>query len=293
METSDDFTFKRKSANKGINLAFTKINYNKETIKNKEEEFTFNRLRPNPNAKENTQLRKTNSKEGATNKKLRKTTKKNNESTVQFNVIKKRKTIRLDKSIDISSGSIIVDAPKDTCLSEDSLRIDLPVIKEKIKSNEIYKNVISNNVNDLIKECTIFLNDNSSYTKEVIKHCDANYFSDTDYRKEIELTNNKIEQVRSEINKWEKVFGKVKVQNEIAIKELIPMEIDGWLDKNEIIKEFEEKAKKLKVFDEKLRYFFEYAQEKSENLLKSVFGSLEEKNVDAIFLLKAMSRLGR
>ncbi|ELA41023.1 uncharacterized protein VICG_01905 [Vittaforma corneae ATCC 50505] len=328
METSEGFTFTRKTSNKGANLAFTKIESSKMQEKhNMNHDFVFNRLRPNTTVnlhRTNTQPKRTNKKNSKdyhvtgtvehneqknpqitiTKKNtMKKTDKKKTaskkseanpeESTIQYNVVKKRKTIRLDKSIDLSSGSIIVETPKDSCLSEETLRIDIPVIKEKIKSHEIYKNVSTHNINELIKECIAFLNDNSQYAREVIKHCDANYFSDIDYRKEIEATNNRIEQIRSEIGKWEDVFEKAKASNNIDVKVLNTATPEIQFNKDAIAIEFEEKASRLRILDEKLRYFFEHAKEKSENLLKSVFGSLEDKNVDALFLLKAMSRLGR
>lgn len=328
METSEGFTFTRKASNKGANLAFTKIESSRmQEKRSMNYDFAFNRLGPNPTVNlrwtdaQAKSVNKMNFKdyyaEEATSHDEQKKTqmtitkksmgKKGNfkkagdkkkgegseEDTIRYNVVKKRKTIRLDKSIDLSSGSIIVETPKDSCLSEEAFRIDIPVVKEKTKSHEIYKNIATHNINDLIKECIIFLSDNSQYAGEVIKHCNANYFSDIDYRKEIEATNSRIEQIRNEIGKWEDVFEKTKTLNNINIKLLNAPSLEIQLDKGAVVAEFEEKACRLRILDEKLKYFFEHAKEKSENLLKSVFGSLEDKNVDALFLLKAMSRLGR
>ena len=178
-------------------------------------------------------------------------------------------------------------------MSEETIRMNLPVITEKIKSNEIHKIVISNNINDLIKECLIFLKDDSKYSREIVKHCNANYFSDMDYRKEIEMANGRIEQVKTEISKWRNIFETEVKANAITVPEIQVPEISIEVDTERILEEFEEKAKILQSMNEKLRYFFENAKEKAENLLKSVFGSMEEKNLDALFLLKAMSKLGR
>lgn len=215
------------------------------------------------------------------------------QSVLEFNVIKKRRTIQLDQDIDLTSNSILVEAPKGECMSEETIRMNLPVITEKIKSNEIHKIVISNNINDLIKECLIFLKDDSKYSREIVKHCNANYFSDMDYRKEIEMANGRIEQVKTEISKWRNIFETEVKANAITVPEIQVPEISIEVDTERILEEFEEKAKILQSMNEKLRYFFENAKEKAENLLKSVFGSMEEKNLDALFLLKAMSKLGR
>lgn len=216
-----------------------------------------------------------------------------NQSVLEFNVVKKRRTIKLDQDIDLSSNSILVSPPKAECMSGEIVKMNMPVIAEKVKSNEIFKLVISNNINDLIKECIIFLKDESKYSREVVKHCNANYFSDIDYRKEIEVVNCKMEVVKGEIAKWNKIFENEKNESIILVPEIKSNEISSEIDIESIQKEFEEKAKVLQQQNERLRYFFENAKEKAENLLKNVFGSMEEKNVDALFLLKAMSKLGR
>lgn len=58
-------------------------------------------------------------------------------------------------------------------------------------------------------------------------------------------------------------------------------------------REFEDKSKKLRSLDLKVKLFLENAKEKSESLLRNVFDSLDDRSGDAMFLLKAMSRLGR
>lgn len=336
METNDGFTFKRRTANKTMAIPMSKMAAKmkkEEPIPNTE--LVFNIIRPNKNARIQSKIKrvakteedygkrtrnraKEDSKGAAIPKETKKIKRKlrdkeNKEedktcdqSKIQFNVLKKRKTIRLDKSIDLSIDSIFIEEPKGTDFIEDrkacesnevrngkAIKMSIPTLKEKIKSNEIYKKVRSDNINDLIKDCILFLNDNSKYANEVIKHCNANYFSDIDYRKEIENTNSKIDQIRNEISKWETIFKEKADKNTLNVIKLEMPEPLKPVDKTSIQQEFEEKANKLKMLDDKLKYFFEHAKEKSENLLKNVFGSIGEKNVDALFLLKAMSKLGR
>lgn len=311
METSEGFTFKRKTSNRHANIAKGQVevqladkNYNTSN------DFVFNRVRPNTCAypqrtEAKTQMVESKSKtvrekipvsrkrDAKVTKKKEKETTVADASVIQFNVLKKRKTIRLDNNIDISTDSILVDASKGNYMQDEPVSIALPIFKEKIKSHDIYKTVGANNINELIKECIVFLNDRSRYADEVVKHCAANYFSDIDYRKEIENTNNKIEQIRNEISKWEDIFENKKKTNNLEIECFELPKVECKQDKTAIIAEFEEKASRLRMLDEKLKYFFEHAREKSETLLKNIFGSLGEKNVDALFLLKAMSKLGR
>lgn len=286
METSDGFAFTRRTANRGAKLAFSRIEApNTHTKHTAAQEFSFNRLQAN------TAVSITNP--ARTRRARRQKEAQAGEGGIKYNVVKKRKTVRLDKSIDLSSASIIVDTPKDACLTDDTLRIDLPLIKEKVKSHEIYTQVSTGNINDLIIDCVKFLGERTSYSAEVIKHCNANYFSDIDYRKEIETSSGRMEQIKEEIAKWGRVYQERKAANSVDVRELVRPSIEMKFDRDGICMEFEEKAARLRAMEDRLKYFFEHAREKSESLLKSIFGSLEEKSVDALFLLKAMSRLGR
>jgi hypothetical protein len=288
-----------------------------------EEEFKFKKIRENFNNSKKTKESNRNdtvtggikkiSNKKISNKKINKisntTAGLGNETLLEFNVIKKRKTIQLDRDIDISSNSILVFQPNPIDedpidknikpLDKQSHPIDKNIINRVVKSGDIHKNVISSNVNDLIKECVYFLKDESKYSKEIIKHCNANYFSDIDFRKEIETNNNKVEIIKNEIKKWEGIYERELESNRNGVDlteeslENVDSSIDLSLSYQKLSEEFDEKARNLQVLDEKLRYFFENAKEKSEVLLKNVFGSIEEKNVDALFLLKAMSKLGR
>ncbi|KAM0680264.1 hypothetical protein GINT2_001649 [Glugoides intestinalis] len=309
METSEGFTFKRKTSNRHASIVTGRVEVQiTDKRHNTSNDFVFNRVRANTyvypqRAEGKAQMQETKSKtQGekipvATKKAVKANKKKEKDiiadaSAIQFNILKKRKTIRLDNNIDISSDSILIDMPKGNYLEEPICMV-LPTFKEKIKSHDIYKSVSANNINELIRQCIVFLNDKSKYADEVVKHCSANYFSDIDYRKEIENTNNKIEQIRNEITKWEGIFENKKQTNTLEIESIEYPKLECNLDKTAVIVEFEEKAARLRMLDDKLKYFFEHAKEKSETLLKNIFGTLGEKNVDALFLLKAMSKLGR
>lgn len=323
METNDGFTFKRRTNNRAtIRIA--------ELPK---EDFTFNIIKENETTKSKNTKRRTSK----------------NEETPKFSVVKKRKTIKLDNTIDISSETIndsvfqigdhqvkkdnknkgTKSKGKGTKIATASITakvnneaddtipniMNIPVMKEKIKSDEIHLRIKNGNINDLIKECLAFLKDGSKYSKEIERHCNSSYFSDIDYRKEIENLGTKIEQIRGEKKVWEEVYSRIKSIEEITVEDITDgdninndkigeSEVENVINvqsanckiysQNDCVKnEFMEKSKRLLLLNRKLNYFFENAKEKSENLLRCIFGILEEKNVDAIFLLKAMGKLGR
>lgn len=254
---------------------------------------------------------------------------KDNENSLVFNVVKKRKTIRMENDIDLSTNDSMEPVNEDEIESsvvnmnqgvvkndssifvdrrnEGVLRMEIPTVPERLKSNEIHKKVASGSINDLIRECLGYLKDNSDYSKEIVRHCNSNYFSDVDYRKEIEQIKNRNSQIKTEIEKWSKVKDLEMCENEILVPsivegnetedvELVNNSTDGMelvQDKQVMIDEFYGKSQRLLGLEGKLRYFFENAKDKTENLLKNIFGSLEERSVDAMFLLKAMSKLGR
>lgn len=301
--TKDGFTFTRKAPNKQMSLSCEKIKTTQAYGGEKqmtapgctrvvEDEFVFNRVSSNP--KLGAGSRKAVGKEAG---------------GLAFGASKKRRTIQMEQSIDLSTDvSLLQSYPEfkvpmlaRSNAEDRAVWVDAPAQKGRTRSHEIHKRVLSNNINDLIKECIYFLRDNSEYAREIVKHCNSNYFSDIDYRKEIELANSRSEQIKSEIDKWNNVFLEEKALNAVAIPEL-GSESVGWKAaecedndalERKLAEEFEEKARRLLDLEGKLQYFFENAKEKSDSLLKSIFGSLEEKNVDAIFLLRAMSKLGR
>lgn len=292
--TKDGFTFTRKAPNKQMNFSCVKIEA--AQIQEMDDEFVFNRVSHNSRHPENPKHVKNRETSGSV-----------------FGAAKKRRTIQMEQSIDLSTDISLLQAEPE-CSTASLVRkktedrvvgINVPQQREKTKSHEVYRRVLSGNVNDLIKECIYFLKDDTGYAREIIKHCNSNYFSDIDYRKEIELANSRNEQIKSEIDKWNRVFIEEKARNGITILEILDGKTatEEWHSEDEaasnvlaqrrLVAEFEGKAKRLLDLEGRLRYFFENAKEKSDNLLKSIFGSLEEKSVDAIFLLRAMSKLGR
>lgn len=278
--TKDGFTFTRRAPNKQVVSCEKKAQKKGKTSASGgvDDEFVFNRV-SRSQAKLNGKGRDDGERSG---------------------VAKKRRTIQMEQSIDLSTDiSLLQGEPEcNTALAKSSARDVLAKAgMPRTRSHEIHKRVLSSNVNDLIKECIHFLKDDSDYAREIIKHCNSNYFSDIDYRKEIEVTNTRSEHIKDEISKWDKAFLEEKASNAIAIPEITPYaeenrELGAEADRM-LAEEFEEKARRLLELEERLKYFFENAKEKSDSLLKCIFGSLEEKSVDAIFLLKAMSKLGR
>lgn len=226
-----------------------------------------------------------------------------------FKTLKKRRTIRLEESIDLSTESGVngeESGINDTTLLstiEDEGRRGLvmpithPRAEEvasgyKLKPNEIHKKVPDNNVNSLIKECVLYLKDDESYTKEIAKHCDANYFSDIDYKRNIEGMKERIEQVQSEISKWNEVYGGLETVHVEPIVRPPAPEVYEFNSKA-LIEEFDVKANRLKQLESRLRYFLEHSKAKSEAMLKNIFGAVEDRSVNALFLLKALSKLGK
>lgn len=282
METKDGFTFTRRAPNKQVSCEKRPVQARRKVGTSEHigmcDEFVFNRVSRNLALKPGEKC-----------------------LDEQPSIVKKRRTIQMEQSIDLSTdASLLQGDPECGTIIKSSARdkVSAGVPAQRIRSHEIHKRVLSSNINDLIKECIFFLKDDSEYSREIIKHCNSNYFSDIDYRKEIEVANSRSEHIRDEISKWSKTFQEVKALSTIVIPEITPS-VEEWSDgltpeaDRMLVEEFEGKAKRLLEFEERLRYFFENAREKSDNLLKSIFGSLEEKSVDAIFLLKAMSKLGR
>lgn len=295
METTEDgFTFRRKEVNaKKVNNPL-------------DSEFQFNVVNKKKGLKKTKidSIRKEKNKENEINVIGEE---RNARKEQRNNAEKRRKTIEMENDIDLSTNS------KDDTFVNNNLN-------EKPKSKEIHKLTASNSVNDLIKECVNYLGDGSKYSKEIINYCNSNYFSDIDYRKEIESNVNKTDQARLEIEKWDSIYSEEIKDNEIivpVIEEYFKtsgssktttivdenlfsnpnlVEETKLLNKERMKKlqsEFNEKSKMLFGLENKIKYFLDNSKEKSENLLKGIFGSIGEKTVDAMFLLKAMSKLGR
>jgi len=335
-ENEFNFNVIRKKENRIQQIAKSKDTSNRKerTVTNKK--GNFRGRKPKVNLVDDSENAEKNLKEEALKtypkKKLRNKKQpipKDNENSLVFNVVKKRKTIRMENDIDLSTNDSMEPVNEDEVESsvvnmnpgvvkndssifvdrrnEGVLRMEIPTVPERLKSNEIHKKVASGSINDLIRECLGYLKDNSDYSKEIVRHCNSNYFSDVDYRKEIEQIKNRNSQIKTEIEKWSKVKDLEMCENEILVPsiveenetediELVNNSTDGMelvQDRQVMIDEFNEKSQRLLGLEGKLRYFFENAKDKTENLLKNIFGSLEERSVDAMFLLKAMSKLGR
>lgn len=230
-----------------------------------------------------------------------------NESHFLFKTVKKRKTIQMEDSIDLSTDSVPGeparadqdgDAAEEACF-DDIIRMELPKAPEKIKSFDIHKRVGSGNINELIARCIQFLKADSDYAANISRDCRARRFGDIDYEKEIKSVVAKTADVQVELDKWNGVHEEQKRKNFISIERLAELNVGGHSEtavaqqQQDMIEEFREKAACLNGLEERLKYFFENAKAKSEVLLKSIFSSVENKSVDAMFLLKAMSKLGR
>ncbi|KAI5150896.1 hypothetical protein ENBRE01_1771 [Enteropsectra breve] len=250
------------------------------------------------------------------------------ESQFVFKKVNKRVRIEMDENIDFSTDSIGMERIENPM--EDSKEIDNSINIEALspatntegislaknikyvssseaakdaphadkikisKPSDIYKNLKSENVNELIKECVLFMKDGKKYSKEIVKHCECNYFSDINYDREIETAKNRTDRIEGELSKWSEIYdekcGNLLILNE---PEKETSAISAVEDNEDLVREFEEKQMKLRTGEAKLRLFFENAKETSTMLLKKVFGSMEERGTGVMFLLKAMSKLAK
>lgn len=219
----------------------------------------------------------------------------NSENKDNFNTIKKRNTIQMDDNLDISTESNASEKEFDK-IADQTLKFEMPKPMEKIKSYEIHKNVSDGNINTLIANCIDFLKTEDPYSKEIVKHCNSNYFRDIEYRKEIDSVTNKKESIKQQIDMWNSVYNSQKknmVVNTVSTISSKEDENQEDLQIENLTAEFEDKSQKLRSAECRLKYFLEIAKSKSESLLRSVFDTMDEHKVDTLFLLKAMSRLGR
>lgn len=331
--TKDGFTFKRISTNR---VPKSEPSYNRRAVTREEEpEFIFNSLsngavplKPAANLQKSRQNNKPGrakkGTEAATGKTRRIRQKqpqtKENESNFLFNVLKKRKTIRMDDSIDLSTESVelpdhhmavaTATAPRSrntttpsanipeesvNIVLDTELRLPFPVRQERIKSYDIHTLLKEDNINRLTEECVRFLKDDSEYAREIIRHSRANYFSDVNHRREIETVQSRIGSVGEETDKWSRIYSELTEETaRMKMPTICPPSGRDLpsLDKQALIEEFQQKASELKEREEHLRHSFENIKHRSEKLLKNIFGAVEDHKVDALFLLKAMSKLG-
>lgn len=164
----------------------------------------------------------------------------------------------------------------------------------KVKSHEIHKLVKNPDINNIVKKCVLYLEDKTGYGREIIEMCNEKRLCDINYKDEIDTAIFKTSEIRNEINKWDDVYKKLAKSEMVTIDAIDKIEIEREdANRDQIKKQFEEKVNRLKSSEKKLKYFFENTKNKSEKLLKNIFGAAEDRNVDALFLLKAMSKLGR
>ena len=147
-----------------------------------------------------------------------------NESVQYTYNIKKRRTIKMDENLDLSTDSL-----EKTLDSEHTLKLVIPEPKKNVKTYEIYKTINSDNINELIGACLRYLKSDISYSRQILKNCEANYFSDIDYRKEIENVQNKTVNFKIEIEKWNNIFEELK-SNKIEIYRLSEDTIQSQLN---------------------------------------------------------------
>lgn len=205
---------------------------------------------------------------------------------------KKRRTIQMEECLDLSTDSekdVSTSSPKDLYAGPAAAPV-------AVKSSEIHKRVADGNINSLVKECVRFLKDDSPYAYEISTYCNGNYFSDIDYRRDIESTQARIDAVQSEISKWNRIYEERSGRTEVGS---LPGALYSTLrdrelfDPTSIIGEFRGKAERLRELEGRIAYFLEGAKAKSEVILKNIFGAVENRTVDALFVLKAMSKLGK
>ncbi len=170
----------------------------------------------------------------------------------------------------------------------------------KIRSHEIHKTIENPEINNLIKGCVLYLKDNTGYGDKIINGCEKKIYKDIDYTKEIEDAVARTEEIKGEIEKWNNVNKKLVEEEFIYVEKISSNDYEAtdlttvYNEEMEVMKkEFEEKVNKIKSLEMNLKYFFENTKNKSENLLKNIFTAAENRSVDALFLLKAMSKLGR
>ena len=215
-------------------------------------------------------------------------------------------TINLERSLDISTESAMgggnqagimgqgLEEPDSTRYYEEP-RIHLPAPSEKVKSHSIHQVVKENNVNQLIEECVKYLKDTTPLGKQIIKYCRANYFADINYKSDIDAVASKIESVKAEERKWDAEYARLVGECDVSVKEVAAPSLPEApaLDRESLVEEFQKKAEVLKNLEGRMRHFFENSKAKCGDLLKNIFAAVEDKAVDPIFLLKAMTKLGQ
>lgn len=276
IEKSSKINFEKKIKNKKDTKKKIDKKYNLEP----EKENNFNK---NESLIDNTIYNDINEQMGNDIKK--KEIKELNESGFIFKTLKKRRTIQMDENLDISTDTEVSQV-------EETLKLELPKLEEKMKSNEIHKKIKDKNINTLVKECLNFMNIDCKYGQEIMKNCAANYFRDIDYKKEIENVNNKNENIKEELTKWKRIYEDLKNNNEINV-ELLNDSFEYEEDLENIQLEFNKKAEKLNSLVVRVKHYLSVAKNRADSLLRNIFESMEEEKVDAMFLLKTMSRIGK
>ncbi|KAI4293124.1 hypothetical protein PAPHI01_2398 [Pancytospora philotis] len=326
-QTNDGFTFRRVSTNRVERAEIACAPGRRtESIAGQDafelDGFTFRKLSTRPGAKEQAksmQKPAAPKKGGVTVRIGGKGPKKEaaapTEGSFVFKTVKRRRTVRLDESLDLSTESVNRDAVSEikdsTILTEiggqepASVEEAVPRLSReaaappaplaaaaRVKSNEVYRTVSGQNINGLVRACIAHLRDDTEYAREISRHCDANYFSDIDYKREMDGAQTRLEGVQAEISKWNSVYGSLgRVQVE-RLERPPETAVDGF-DEAALAEEFSAKADRLMRLENRLSYFLEHAKARSEGILKNIFGAVDDRSVNALFLLKAMSKLGK
>ncbi|ORD99522.1 hypothetical protein A0H76_709 [Hepatospora eriocheir] len=176
---------------------------------------------------------------------------------------------------------------------EDTQTLFIPEQKESIKSDEIYKVIKKQNINEFILESLKFLKVTGQTAIDIYKACSANYFKDIDYNKEIEQTNKRIIEVENEINKWNDIYKSIsQFDMEIANLEEIYTERDKEMlriENERIKKSFLTKSINMGLLKGRIENKLEKYKKRANDLL-SKFLLTSEIEEYPLFLLKAMAK---
>lgn len=116
--------------------------------------------------------------------------------------------------------------------------------------------------------------------------------------RDIEETEKRIVWAEDEVEKWNRLKLEVLNSNDVNVREIIKIRMDrgfGISERIEVIRrEFSQRAEKLEFLKEAARSSIVHVKEQGEELLKRILNIIcKQKEVDTLFLLKALSNTGK
>ncbi|KAL6121793.1 hypothetical protein NUSPORA_01243 [Nucleospora cyclopteri] len=303
METQDGFTFKRVKTGQTKRKPIP-------AVENEADSFIFHKVAQKEQEIRNTEFYAINNKntigiDNATSKKVGRRKKTGNKLKAPKKKAETKKSLNIqDTIIDLPSDSTVREALDNgdmlSCSYEDTLKLELPVEKEKLKSDELYK-ISNGEINKLLLECFKFLKiDGMNYTKEVTKSLLSRKYKQPNFDAEIKRTKELIKTVENEEQKWREILASEIEKNNIReepsnLTGNSPIETKNKIEVNEhnekIKSEMTERAKEVNLAEEKFSFKVDQLKARVEVLVRNIFEAEEKPEVDPVFLLRAMTKL--